>query len=439
MGVEYRAAEQAIMARGVEWNFDPSLDRITALLELLGDPQKAYPVVHIAGTNGKTSTARMTEALLRERNLRVGRYTSPHLVSMRERISLDGEPLSEDRFTEVYQDIEPYLEMIDGKIGRLSFFEVLTAMAYAAFADAPVDVAVIETGMGGTWDATNVADGTVAVITPISLDHTDYLGPDVATIAGEKAGIIKPGATAVLAQQPLPAAEVLMRRAAETGAVVAREGLEFGVLHRELAMGGQVLQLRGLKGVYEDVFLPLYGAHQASNAAAALAAVETMTAGEDPLGDEVVRQAFGQVASPGRLEVVRRGPTVVLDAAHNPGGMEATVDAISEAFGFTRLVGVVAAMADKDVDAILELLEPVVEELIVTRNSSPRSMSPEELAARAEGIFGQERVHPTERLDDAIDMAIGLADQGDEFGSGVLITGSVVTVGDARILLKGER
>ncbi|WP_157099832.1 bifunctional folylpolyglutamate synthase/dihydrofolate synthase [Microbispora sp. ATCC PTA-5024] len=427
------------MARGVEWNFDPSLDRITALLELLGDPQKAYPVVHIAGTNGKTSTARMTEALLRERNLRVGRYTSPHLVSMRERISLDGEPLSEDRFTEVYQDIEPYLEMIDGKIGRLSFFEVLTAMAYAAFADAPVDVAVIETGMGGTWDATNVADGTVAVITPISLDHTDYLGPDVATIAGEKAGIIKPGATAVLAQQPLPAAEVLMRRAAETGAVVAREGLEFGVLHRELAMGGQVLQLRGLKGVYEDVFLPLYGAHQASNAAAALAAVETMTAGEDPLGDEVVRQAFGQVASPGRLEVVRRGPTVVLDAAHNPGGMEATVDAISEAFGFTRLVGVVAAMADKDVDAILELLEPVVEELIVTRNSSPRSMSPEELAARAEGIFGQERVHPTERLDDAIDMAIGLADQGDEFGSGVLITGSVVTVGDARILLKGER
>ncbi|WP_204056082.1 bifunctional folylpolyglutamate synthase/dihydrofolate synthase [Microbispora corallina] len=427
------------MARGVEWNFDPSLDRITALLELLGDPQTAYPVVHIAGTNGKTSTARMTEALLRERNLRVGRYTSPHLVSMRERISIDGEPLSEDRFTEVYQDIEPYLEMIDGKIGRLSFFEVLTAMAYAAFADAPVDVAVIETGMGGTWDATNVADGTVAVITPISLDHTDYLGPDVATIAGEKAGIIKPGATAVLAQQPLPAAEVLMRRAAETGAVVAREGLEFGVLHRELAMGGQVLQLRGLKGVYEDVFLPLYGAHQASNAAAALAAVETMTAGEDPLGDEVVRQAFAQVASPGRLEVVRRGPTVVLDAAHNPGGMEATVDAISEAFGFTRLVGVVAAMADKDVDAILELLEPVVEELIVTRNSSPRSMSPEELAARAESIFGQERVHPTERLDDAIDMAIGLADQGDEFSSGVLITGSVVTVGDARILLKGER
>ncbi|MCT9930990.1 bifunctional folylpolyglutamate synthase/dihydrofolate synthase [Planotetraspora sp. A-T 1434] len=437
--VEYRAVEQAIMARGVEWDFDPTLDRISALLELLGDPQKAFPVIHIAGTNGKTSTARMAESLLKERNLRVGRYTSPHLTSMRERISVDGEPLSEERFTEVYKDIEPYLGMIDAKAGRLSFFEVLTAMAFAAFADTPVDVAVIETGMGGSWDATNVADGTVAVITPISLDHTDYLGPDVETISKEKAGIIKPGATAVLAQQPLEAAEVLMRRAAEVGAVVAREGLEFGVLHRELGMGGQLLQLRGLKGVYEDVFLPLYGAHQAGNAAAALAAVEALTAGDDPLGDDLVRQAFAQASSPGRLEIVRRGPTVVLDAAHNPGGMEATVDALTESFGFTRLIAVVAAMGDKDVDAILELLEPIVEEVVVTRNSSPRSMDPDELAERAGSVFGQDRVHQADRLDDAIDIAIGLADQGDEFGSGVLITGSVVTVGDARILLKADK
>jgi dihydrofolate synthase/folylpolyglutamate synthase len=438
MGVEYRAAEQAIMARGVEWDFDPTLDRIAALMEILGDPQKAYPVIHVAGTNGKTSTARMIESLLRERNLRVGRYTSPHLTSVRERIAVDGEPLSEDRFTEVYQDIEPYLELIDGKVGRLSFFEVLTAMAFAAFADTPVDVAVIETGMGGTWDATNVADGTIAVITPISLDHTEYLGPDVATIAGEKAGIIKPGATTVLAQQPLDAAEVLMRRVAEVGAVVAREGLEFGVLNRDLALGGQMLGLKGLKGVYEEVFLPLYGAYQAANAVSALAAVEALTAGDEPLGDELVRQAFAQASSPGRLEIVRRGPTVVLDAAHNPGGMEATVDAVTEAFGFTRLIAVVAAMGDKDVDALLELLEPIVEELVVTRNSSPRSMTAEDLAARAESVFGADRVHEVERLDDAIDTAIGLADQGDEIGSGVLITGSVVTVGEARLLLKGE-
>ncbi|WP_432865324.1 bifunctional folylpolyglutamate synthase/dihydrofolate synthase [Microbispora rosea] len=437
--VEYRAVEQAIMARGVEWDFSPTLDRITALMEILGDPQNSYKVVHIAGTNGKTSTARMVEALLRERNLRVGRYTSPHLQSMRERISIDGEPLSEERFAEVYQDVAPYLEMIDAKVGKLSFFEVLTAMAFAAFADAPVDVAVVETGMGGTWDATNVADGTVAVITPVSLDHTDYLGPDIATIAGEKAGIIKPKATTVLAQQALPAAEVLMRRAAEVGAVVAREGLEFGVLHRELAMGGQMLQLRGLKGVYEDVFLPLYGAHQAGNAAGALAAVEALTAGDDPLGDEVVRQAFAQVSSPGRLEIVRRGPTVLVDAAHNPAGMEATVEALTEAFGFTRLVAVVAVMADKDVDTILDLLEPVVEEIVVTRNSSPRSLSPDDLAARAEAVFGEGRVHIEDRLDDAIDRGIALADQGDEIGSGVLITGSVVTAGEARILLKAAK
>jgi dihydrofolate synthase/folylpolyglutamate synthase len=437
--VEYRAVEQAIMARGVEWDFSPTLDRITALMEILGDPQNSYKVVHVAGTNGKTSTARMVEALLRERNLRVGRYTSPHLQSMRERISIDGEPLSEERFAEVYQDVAPYLEMIDARVGKLSFFEVLTAMAFAAFADAPVDVAVVETGMGGTWDATNVADGTVSVITPISLDHTDYLGADIATIAGEKAGIIKPKATAVLAQQALPAAEVLMRRAADVGAVVAREGLEFGVLHRELAMGGQMLQLRGLKGVYEDVFLPLYGAHQAGNAAGALAAVEALTAGDDPLGEEVVRQAFAQVSSPGRLEIVRRGPTVLVDAAHNPAGMEATVEALTEAFGFTRLIAVVAVMADKDVDTILDLLEPVAEEIVVTRNSSPRALSPDDLASRAEAVFGQDRVHIEDRLDDAIDRGVALADQGDEFGSGVLITGSVVTAGEARILLKAAK
>ncbi|GII87276.1 dihydrofolate synthase [Sphaerisporangium siamense] len=438
-GQEIRVVEAAIRERGVEWDIDPTLDRIAGLADILGHPERMYPVIHIAGTNGKSSTARMIDALLRARNLRTGRYTSPEFSEMRERICVDGVPLPEDRFIEVYREIEPYLEIIDAKLGRVSFFEVLTAMAYAAFADAPVDFAVIETGMGGTWDATNIADGTVAVITPISLDHTEYLGPDVETIAGEKAGIIKPGATAVLAQQPLPAAEVLVRRAAEAEATVAREGLEFGVLHRELAMGGQVLRLQGLKGVYEDVFLPLYGAHQAGNAALALAAVEALTGGDDPLDAELVRQAFAEVSSPGRLEVIRRGPTVLVDAAHNPGGMEASVDAISESFGFTRLIAVVAVMGDKDVDTILELLEPVVEEIVVTRNSSPRSMDVAELAERAEGVFGPERVHRADRLDGAIDTAMGLADQGDEFGSGVLITGSVATAGDARILLKANR
>jgi dihydrofolate synthase / folylpolyglutamate synthase len=435
--VDYRAVELAIMERGVEWNFEPTLDRIAALMDVLGSPQHSYPVVHVAGTNGKSSTTRMIETILRERNLRVGRFTSPHLISMRERISVDGAPLSEERFVEVYEDIAPYLQMIDAQGRRLSFFETLTAMAFAAFADAPVDVAVIETGMGGSFDATNVADGAVAVITPISLDHVDYLGPDIATIAGEKAGIIKPGATAVLAQQELPAAEVLMRRAAEMGATVAREGLEFGVLGRELAIGGQLLRLQSLKGTYEEVLLPLYGAHQASNAACALAAVEALTVGDDPLDPELVRQAFLQVTSPGRLEVVRRGPTVLVDAAHNPGGIQATLEAVQESFDFAKVIAVVAVSEDKDVQGILELLEPMVDEIVVTRNSSPRSMDVDDLAALAEEIFGLDRVHQVERLDSAIDRAIGMVDALGEFsGAGVLITGSVVTAGDARLLLK---
>ncbi|MDI9580317.1 MAG: folylpolyglutamate synthase/dihydrofolate synthase family protein [Thermobispora sp.] len=438
-GVEYRAVEQAIMARGVEWAFDPTLERIAALMDLLGDPHKAYPVIHIAGTNGKTSTARLIESLLRARNLRVGRYTSPHLITMRERIAVDGEPLSPQRFVEVYRDIEPYIEMVDAKVGKLSFFEVLTAMAYAAFADAPVDVAVIEAGMGGAWDATNVADAAVAVITPIALDHTDYLGPDLASIAEEKAGIIKPGATAILAKQQLPAAEVLMRRVAEVRATVAREEMEFGVRRRDLAMGGQLLQLQGLKGVYEDVFLALYGAHQAGNAATALAAVEALTGGDEPLGGEVVQQAFAEVQSPGRLEVARRSPTVILDAAHNPHGMTAMLEGLTESFGFSRIIAVLAMMRDKDVDAVLDLMEPVVEVLVVTRNSSPRSMSVEELAERAEQVFGEDRVRRAARLDEAIDLAVALADEGDPLDSGVVVTGSVVTVGEAGILLKAGR
>ncbi|MGP3929487.1 bifunctional folylpolyglutamate synthase/dihydrofolate synthase [Nonomuraea sp. KM88] len=427
------------MERGVEWDFEPTLDRIAALLDVLGSPQRAYPVMHIAGTNGKTSTARLAEALLRERNLRVGRFTSPHLVSMRERITVDGAPLSEERFAEVYEEIIPYVELTDTQGRRIQFFELLTAMAFAAFADTPIDVAVVEAGMGGSWDATNVADGTVSVITPISLDHTDRLGPDIPSIAAEKAGIIKAGSTAVLAQQELPAAEVLMRHAADVGAVVAREGLEFGVLNREVALGGQLLTLRGLKGVYDEVYLPLHGAHQAGNAVCALAAVEALTGGDDPLDVDLVRQAFSEVASPGRMEVVRRTPAVVVDAAHNPAGMQATLEGLHEAFDFAKVVGVVAVMRDKDVDALLELLEPVLDEIIVTRNSSPRSMTPQELGAMAAPVFGEERVHVVDRLDDAIDQGIGIADAEGEFsGTGVLITGSVVTAGDARLLLKAD-
>jgi dihydrofolate synthase/folylpolyglutamate synthase len=324
-------------------------------------------------------------------------------------------------------------------------------MMFAAFADAPVDVAVIEVGLGGRWDATNVADGTVAVVGPVAMDHMQYLGDTLEAIANEKAGIIKPGAVAILAQQQLAAAEVLLGQAASVGATVAREGIEFGVLDRELAVGGQQLVLQGLRGTYPDVYLPLFGEHQAGNAACALAAVEAFAGvSEAVAGDAVslhsaaldpdlVRAGFAKVSSPGRLEILRRSPTVIADAAHNPAGMAVTLAAITESFHFTRVIGVVSVMADKDVAGLLEELEPVLSDIVVTSNSSPRSMSAEELAEVARDVFGEDRVLVHERLDDALEAAVGLADEqvGEELpgSAAVLVTGAVVTAGDARRLL----
>ncbi|TDQ46879.1 bifunctional folylpolyglutamate synthase/dihydrofolate synthase [Actinorugispora endophytica] len=439
----YEEVQAEILGRAGESLIHPTLERIRAVMDLLGEPQANYRVVHVTGTNGKTSTARMIDGLLRERQLRVGRYTSPHLTSMRERIVIDGEPISEEAFVEVYTDVLPYVEMVDARSDiPMSFFEVLTAMAYAAFADAPVDVAVVEVGMGGTWDATNVVEADVAVVTPVSIDHTDYLPDTVEGIAEEKSGIIKPGSVAVLAQQPLPAAEALMRRAAEVGAQVAREGLEFGVVHRDVAVGGQQIAVRGLRAGYDGIFLPLFGAHQAANAAVALAAVEAFASpaeGDEGLDPDLVRGALAKTASPGRLEIVRTSPTIIVDAAHNPAGMAASVDTLREAFSFDRLVGVVAIMADKDVEGILEPLEPLLDEIVVTRNSSPRSMAPEQLKEIAEEVFDVDRVHLADRLDDAIEQAVTLAEQSEEFGgAGVLVTGSVVTAGDTTHLMKRE-
>ncbi|MFF0432142.1 bifunctional folylpolyglutamate synthase/dihydrofolate synthase [Streptomyces sp. NPDC004327] len=437
-----RDVETELSTRWGETKLEPSVKRIAALMDVLGEPQRAYPSIHITGTNGKTSTARMIEALLGAFDLRTGRYTSPHVQTITERISLDGAPIDPERFVETYRDIAPMVELVDEREEyRLSFFEVLTAMAYAAFADAPVDAAVVEVGMGGTWDATNVIDASVAVVTPIDLDHTDRLGETTGEIAGEKSGIIKQGATVVLAQQPVDAAQVLLKKAVEVDATVAREGMEFGVVSREVAVGGQLLTLRGLGGEYPEVFLPLYGAHQAHNAAVALAAVEAFFGiGAEharTLDIDTIRRAFAQVASPGRLEVVRKSPTVVLDAAHNPHGARATADGITESFGFSRLIGVVATSSDKDARGLLEAFEPIFAEVVITANSNPRSTDVDELAALAVEVFGEDRVVVEPRLDDALEAAITLAEEEGEFGgAGVLVTGSIFTVGDARLLLK---
>ncbi|QES54684.1 dihydrofolate synthase [Streptomyces venezuelae] len=434
--------EQELATRWGETKLEPSVSRIAALMDVLGEPQRAYPSIHVTGTNGKTSTARMIEALLNAFELRTGRYTSPHVQSITERISLDGAPITAERFVETYHDIKPYVEMVDASEEyRLSFFEVLTGMAYAAFADAPVDVAVVEVGMGGSWDATNVIDASVAVVTPISLDHTDRLGSTPGEIAVEKGGIVKQDATVILAQQPVDAAQVLLKKAVEVDATVAREGMEFGVVSREVAVGGQQLTLRGVGGEYEGIFLPLYGAHMAHNAAVALAAVEAFFGiGQEHarvLDVDTVRKAFASVSSPGRMEVVRRSPTVVLDAAHNPAGAAATAEAVTESFGFSRLIGVVAASEGKDVRGVLEAFEPIFAEVVVTENSSHRSMGADELAAVAVEVFGTDRVQVEPRLDDALEAAITLAEEEAEYGgAGVLVTGSVITVGEARLLLK---
>lgn len=418
------------------------LGRIERLLDLMGSPHRAYPAIHLTGTNGKTSTARMIDSLLRAFGLHTGRYTSPHLESVRERISLDGEPVTEERFVAAYREVAPLAALVDAQSAEpLTYFEMTTALAFAAFSDAPVDVAVVEVGLGGAEDATNVLSAGVCVLTPIGLDHTEWLGDTIEDIALAKAGIIHKGATVVLAAQEEAAARPILERCVEVGATVAREGSEFGVLRRAIAVGGQMLSLQGLGGVYDDVFIPLHGAHQAQNAAVALAAVEAfLGAGASrQLDVSAVREGFAAATSPGRLERVRTAPTILLDGAHNPQGMAATVAALQEEFAFSRLVAVFAVLADKDAAALLDLLEPAVDAVVVTSNSSSRAMPVDQLTALAIDVFGEERVTAAATMPDAIEAAVALAEsdvQGELSGVGVLVTGSVVTVADARRLLK---
>ncbi|MBU4215070.1 MAG: bifunctional folylpolyglutamate synthase/dihydrofolate synthase [Actinobacteria bacterium] len=443
-GAAARAAADGIyrqiLQRAPEHDIDPTLDRVLAVCDLLGNPQRAYRVVHLTGTNGKTSTARMIERLIREHGLRTGRFTSPHLTRVNERIAIDGEPISDARFVEVWADVAPYIDMVDERSAaaggsRLSFFEVFTVMAFAAFADTPVDVAIVEVGLGGRWDSTNVADGDVAVITPIAMDHERYLGDTLVQIAGEKAGILKEGATLVLARQEESVEGVVLARAAELGVRVVREGVDIDVLERTVAVGGQLVNLRGLGGVYTEVFVPLFGEHQAHNALLALVATEALLTGGAALDPGAVEVAFADVSSPGRLEVVRNSPTIVVDGAHNPAGAAVLATAIDEAFAFTRVVGVVGVMADKDVEGILATLEPMLAEIVVTAAGGSRAMDPDDLAEVAREVFGEDRVHVAYRLDDAIDQAVQRAESEVDRGAAVLVTGSILLVAQARVLL----
>lgn len=446
--------EHLLDQRWPETKIEPSLTRISALMDLLGSPQLGYPSIHVAGTNGKTSVVRIIDALLTALHRRTGRTTSPHLQSAIERIAIDGKPISPAQYVAAYREIEPFVQMIDAQSQAaggpaMSKFEVLTAMAFAAFADAPVEVAVVEVGMGGRWDATNVISAPVAVITPIGIDHVEYLGEDLAGIAGEKAGIITkapdgaPDTVAVIARQVPEAMEVLLAQSVTADAAVAREDSEFAVLGRQVAIGGQMLQLQGLGGVYSDMFLPLHGEHQAHNAVVALAAVEAFfgAGAQRQLDVDAVRAGFAAVTSPGRLERMRSAPTVFIDAAHNPAGAAALAQTLDGEFDFRYLVGVLSVMADKDVDGILAALEPALDSVVITHNGSPRALDVESLSLAAQQRFGPDRVLTADNLRDAIDVATALVDDAaadgaaEEFsGTGMVITGSVFTAGAARTL-----
>jgi dihydrofolate synthase / folylpolyglutamate synthase len=431
------AIEQALLARWPETRIEPTLERIAALVDMLGSPQLTYPTIHIGGTNGKTTTSRMIDSLLFEMGLRTGRFTSPHLESFLERIAINGQPIGAKEIIFSYNDIAAYLDLMDSQHKHpISFFEAITALAFAAFAEHPIDVGVIEVGMGGLWDATNVVDADVSVIMPIGLDHTEYLGETLAEIASTKAGIIKKGGFVVLAQQEPECAVELLKQAASVGADVAREGIEYSILSRSIAVGGQLLAIQGIKEIYTDIFIPLHGKHQASNAAAALVAVEAFF-GDQDLDIDAVRAGFANVTSPGRCEVVHRDPTVILDAAHNPHGAAAIAETIQSEFTFDEVIGIFAAMGDKDVRGILLELEQVMDSIIVTSNSSPRAMDVLALEGLAAEIFGAERTFSALTVTEAIDKALkDCVRPLSEDTIGILLTGSVVTVGEARSILR---
>lgn len=431
------AIEQALLARWPETRIAPTTERIAALVDILGSPQLTYPTIHVGGTNGKTTTSRMIDSLLFAHGLRTGRFTSPHLETYRERIAINGEPIDPKDLIFAYNDIAAYLDLIDTKFSDpISFFEAVTALGFVAFAEHPVDVAVIEVGMGGEWDATNVVDADVSVLMPIGFDHMEYLGHTLHEIAATKAGIIKEGGFIVLAQQESEAAKELIRKAAEVGADVVREGIEYSVASRAVAVGGQLITITGLHDTYDDIFLPLHGKHQAANAASALVAVEAFF-GDQPLDIEAVRAGFAAVTSPGRCEVVHRDPTIILDAAHNPHGAKALAETLSNEFNFDEIIAVVGVFGDKDATGILQELEQIVDHVIVTQSSSTRAMSSGELEKIASTVFGHDRVFEVSNLEAAIDRAVSDATRPlSEDTIGIIMTGSVVTVGEARSYLR---
>ena len=423
----------ALYARSGEVSPQPRLHATRRAMELIGDPQHMYGIVHLTGTNGKTSTARMIDSLLRAHGLRVGLMTSPHIRVLNERIVVDGEPVSDEVLADNFEDISPYLQMVDAELvangeAPLTFFEALTVLTFAIFADAPVDVAVIEVGMGGEWDSTNVANADVAVITPIDLDHVEILGPTIRDIARTKSGIIKPATRVVSAVQQGDAMEEILAACDKNEAPLAVLGRDVEVCQIQPGVGGQVVGIRGIAGSYSDIVLPLLGDHQADNAALAIAAVEQFLGGGDrPLDHEVVEEAFSLASSPGRLHVLSHHPTILVDGAHNPHGAQALARSLTQFFSFDPLIAVLGVLQEKDVTGIVEHLDAVVDRFVITQSRSDRAFAPEDLAEVVSRIAGPDRIILAPQVDAAIEAAVGLAGS----DGGVIVTGSITLVAEA--------
>ncbi len=401
----------------------PDLTRITAVAELLDDPQRTYPTIHVTGTNGKTTTARLITALACGHGLTAGLYTSPHLLSVTERLAVCGEPISREEFAETYEHLLPFLRAVDDLGERVTYFEVLTALAFLWFADKPVALGVFEVGMGGAWDATNLVAGDVAVLCPISIDHPE-LGSTVSAIASEKAGIIKPGKVVVSREQPGDALDVIRDRCRDFEARLILEGPDFGVEDRRPAVGGQQMAIRGLHGTYGDLNLPMFGEHAARNAAAAVVALEAFLGRS--LSTAAVRTALAAAVSPGRLEIAGRRPLLVLDGAHNPAGAQALAAALRESFTWDRLHLVLAVSANKDVDGIAAALAPLATRGYAARNASERSGDAERVARAL-----RDADVPAESFG-SVGAAMAAARDGAGTSDLILATGSLYTVADAR-------
>ena len=423
-------AVSALSNRFPENKINPSLDRILMAMDLMGQPQNNFKTIHIAGTNGKTSTSRMIERLLRSLDLKTGLFISPHLIHPRERIEINGQIISEIRFQEIFDEVNPYIEIIDQKFqdSPMTFFEVLTAMGFLAFSDEPIDVLSLEVGMGGRWDSTNVVTPEVSVITSIGLDHQEFLGSSIKEIANEKAGIIKENIPVVISTQVKDANQVLNEVSANKNSPILRESIEFDVLERTVGIGGQQLNIATPLGTYQDLFLPLYGKFQASNAACALTAVETFLGKK--LESELVQEAFAEFKSPARLQIVKRNPTVLIDAAHNISGVQNTLEAILETFKFENKILIIGFMKDKDIDEMLNLLKGFAQDVVVTEANTVRAISSKDLLNKVNSIanFSKE-IFEQKNSKNALDLAVEIAKR-KSGSSGVIVLGSIALAGE---------